>query len=67
MVVVEKLIQTCGGEAALLNANGSHMMTVDAFLAFILPETATIKLSFCEQLRFTDARVRIATVFTPHA
>ena len=65
-VVVEEFIQTCGGEAAFLNANGSHVMTVDALRAFILPETATTKLSFCEQLRFTDAHVRGTTVFIYH-
>ena len=49
-----------------MNANGSHVMTVDALRAFILPETATTKLSFCEQLRFTDAHVRGTTVFISH-
>ena len=67
IAVVEDFIQTCGGEAAFLNANGSHMTTADALRAFVLPETATTKLSFCEQLRFTDARVRDATVFISHA
>ena len=66
IAVVEDFIQTCGGEAAFLNANGSHVMTVDALRAFILPETATTKLSFCEELRFTDARVRDATVLISH-